>query len=287
MSESYFGLTYQKFYDDMVIIGQVSNKKVFESQFGVYFNDNLEYNNNYFIDGEGELPIITCQQKNVFTFFHYGMVPFWSGKKNLHFEAPVEGEIDENSESESLKRRIIIHPAYRKPIRENRCLIPADYIIMPSSYGEVYLVYFTESKPFAIAGIYDTWKESYRDDEEYKGFSMLTVPSNNLLKKVGIGRMPLFLNSRVYEKWLDREAPLTDITVLMDSVPDKFINGYPIHRNTYLKRENSPEIYKSSGELLRIEENIDYSKLSSVLKAFRYKKGTSHGEVNTGERIWR
>jgi putative SOS response-associated peptidase YedK len=261
----------------MLIIGQLSDKKIMEAQFRVSFSDNQEFINNYFIDKGDEIFTITCQQKQNFSTLHYGMVPFWAGKKMLHFESPVEGEIDENAEPGILKKRIIIHPSYRKPIRENRCLVPADYIIMPSDYGEVYLVYFTEARPFAIAGIYDSWKESYRDDTEYKGFSLLTVPSNYSLKKAGINRMPLILNSRVYDKWLDREAALTDISALMDTIPDKYINGYPIHRNAYLKKVNSPEIYRSSGELLHSDENQDFSKIATVLKAFRYKNGASHG----------
>jgi putative SOS response-associated peptidase YedK len=271
----------------MVIIGQLSDKKTMESQFEISFGENQEFINKYYIDREDEIYVITSQQKHNFNILHYGMVPFWSGKKILHFESPVEGEIDEQTEPGNLKKRIIIHPAYRKPIRENRCLIPADYILLPSDYGEIYLIYFTESKPFAIAGIYDTWKESYRDDNEYKGFSMLTVPANEILKKAGISRMPLILNSRMYHKWLDREAPLTDITALMETVPDKSINGYTIHRNSYLNKINSPEIYRSSGELLISDINQDFSKIASVLKAFLYKSGASHGDLNAGDKIWR
>jgi putative SOS response-associated peptidase YedK len=271
----------------MLIIGQLSDKKIMESHFEVSFTENQEFINNYFIDKDDEIYTITCQQKHNFSPLHYGMVPFWSGKKMLHFESPVEGEIDEHTEPEILKKRIIIHPSYRKPIRENRCLVPADYFILPSDYGEVYLIYFTESRPFAIAGIYDCWKESYRDDAEYKGFSLLTVPANNTLKKAGISRMPLILNTRMYSKWLDREAPLTDISALMDTIPDKYINGYPIHRNAYLKKVNTPEIYRSSGELLHSDENQDFGKIASVLKAFRYKNSPSHGNSNPEDRIWR
>jgi putative SOS response-associated peptidase YedK len=271
----------------MIIIGQISDKKLLETQFEISFNENQEFVKKYFTDKEDEVFVITSQQRLQFNMLQYGMIPFWSGKKVLHFEAPVEGEIDLQSEPGNLKKRIIIHPAYRKPIRENRCLIPADYIIIPSEYGEVYLIYFTESKPFAIAGIYDTWKESYLDGNEYRGFSMLTVPSSELLVKAGINRMPLFLSPRVYNKWLDREAPLTEITSLMDTIPDKYINGYPIHRNSYLNKINSPDIYRSSGEFLNSTEHQDYSKFASVLNAFRYKSGSSHGNLNSGNRIWR
>jgi putative SOS response-associated peptidase YedK len=271
----------------MIIIGQLSDKKILEAQFEISFTENQELINKYFIDREDELYAITCQQKHNFSSLRYGMVPFWSGKKMLHFESPVEGEIEEHKEPGNLKKRIIMHPSYRKPIRENRCLIPADYFIMPSDYGEVYLAYFTESRPFAIAAIYDTWKESYRDDLEYKGFSIITVPANDTLKNAGISRMPLILNAKSYNKWLDREAPLTDISALMNSIDDKFINGYPIHRNAYLKKLNTPEIYRSSGALLHAEENHDFGRIASVLKAFRNKGGASHDELNSGERLWR
>lgn len=73
----------------------------------------------------------------------------------------------------------------------------------------------------------------------------------------------------------------------MEIIPEKSINGYPIHRNTYLKKVDSPDIYRASGDLLRSEENQDFGKIASVLKAFRYKGGSSHGDLNPADRIWR
>jgi putative SOS response-associated peptidase YedK len=270
----------------MLIIGQLSDKQQLEAHFEISFNEKQECFTKFYVDDESEVNVITCQQKHNFNVMHYGMSPFWSGQKILHFEAPVEGEVNEETESDKLKKRIILHPSYRKPIRENRCLIPSDYFIMPSKYGDIFLMYFTESKPFAIAGIYDSWKGSFRDESEYRGFAILTVPANALLQSVGISRMPLILHSKDYYSWLDREAPLTEVTALMDIAPDKYLNGYPIHRNTYNKKTNSSELCRSTGQLLR-PESQDTGMIASVLRSFRNK--TNHSLLNSPseERIWR
>lgn len=270
----------------MLIIGQLSDKSTLEAHFEISFNEKQECFRNYFVDKESEINVITCQQKHTFSLMHYGMSPFWSGQKSLFFEAPVEGEIADYEAQTNLKKRIILHPAFRKPIRENRCLIPTNYFIMPSEYGDIYLLYFTESKPFALAGIYDSWKGSFRDGNDYRGFAILTVPANDLLKNIGIKRMPLILASRYYNTWLDREAPLVEITALMNVLPSKYLNGYTINRNAFLNKSNSPEIYRSTGELIR-PENQDVGKIASVLRSFRYKNVHTQQNEQLGERLWR
>lgn len=270
----------------MLIIGQLSDKQILESHFEISFGEKQECFKKYFVDGESEINVVTCQQKHNFSVMHYGMSPFWSGQKNLYFEAPVEGEINEYDEPANLKRRIILHPAFRKPIRENRCLIPTNYFIIPSEFGEVYLFYYTESKPFALAGIYDSWKNSIRDGLDYRGFAVLTTPANDMLRKIGISRMPLILPARSYTTWLDREAPLVEITALMNITSGKYVNGYPIHRNSYLNKTDNPEIYRSSGELIH-PENQDVGKIASVLKSFRYKNVHAQRNELPGERLWR
>jgi len=270
----------------MLIIGQLSDKKKLEAHFEVSFTEKQECFMKYFVDDEKEINVVTCQQKHNFNVMHYGMSPFWSGQKKLYFEAPVEGEINEYDEPSDLKKRIVLHPSFRRPIRETRCLVPVDYFIIPSEYGEVYLMYYTDSKPFALAGIYDFWKESMKDGLDYRGFAILTVPANEVLRKVGIERMPLILPSRSYSTWLDREAPLVEVTALMNITPAKYINGYPIHRNAFLNKMDSPELYRSTGELLR-PENSDLGKIASILKSFRYKNAHIIKSDQSDDRLWR
>ena len=60
---------------------------------------------------------------------------------------------------------IIVKPVFRNLIRSQRCLIIASaFITGPKDIGldKPYLVYLQNKKrPFAMAGIYDTWLNDY------------------------------------------------------------------------------------------------------------------------------
>lgn len=75
----------------MIIIGQVSGKESFETHFEIASEDNQILKPYFFIDKEEVVWIISCMGNKAFTSMNYGMVPFWSNRRLLHFEAPVEG----------------------------------------------------------------------------------------------------------------------------------------------------------------------------------------------------
>ncbi len=267
----------------MIIIGQISAKEAYEQQFELAFNDKKHFQPHHFIERLAKAWVISRQKENAFSQFHYGMIPFWSSKPVVHFESPVEGSV--NPGAERLKKRIIIHPSYRRPIRENRCLIPVDYFIVPNDEGDPFLLFSHASKTFALAGIYDSWKDDYYQKEFYQGFSILTTPSVDEFRRVGINRLPLMLSGKVYKRWLSPDTPLAEITRLMEISGEKNLNGYPISRILYQQGHNSSEICKPAGAMLR-EVPQDIGEIATFLRSFRFSRGTTHSHQNLEQRSW-
>jgi putative SOS response-associated peptidase YedK len=232
--------------------------------------------------------VITTSDPHSFTVINYGMVPFWSKEKILHFEAPIEGSEQKHTEEQaSIKKKIIQHPSFRNPIRESHYLIPADYILTQSSRGEAYLLFSQKSKPFALAGVFDSWKESIQEPTNYKGFSILTVPSCGKLAELGIERLPLIIPQNRYKLWLKSDAALTEITSLMKLPGEKEINGYPINPKLFHEKSTSREICRPIEDFIFTIETTNYSIIAEVLKSFRYKRGLTHNKPEKEERIWR
>ncbi len=267
----------------MVIIGQVAVKEAYEQHFELAFVENQDFQPNYFIERNAKVWIISSHQKYCYSQFHYGMVPFWSRRPVMHYESPVEGSI--NPGAERLKKRIIIHPSYRRPIRENRCLIPIDYFITPNDEGEPYLFFSNSSKIFALAGIFDNWKEDYYQKEFYQGFSILTTPAGDEFQRAGVNRLPLVLSERVYKRWLNSDTPLAEITRLMEISGEKKLNAYPINRALYKEKRNSNELCKPAGNMLR-EAPPDISKIATFLRSFRFSRGNTHSPKELEQRTW-
>ena len=268
----------------MVIIGQVSGKEALEEKFEIPFLEDQVFQGNYYTDRHENAWILTYRKHFEFAHYHYGMVPFWSKSAVYHYESPVEGTL--NPGIERTKKRIILHPSYRKPIRENRCLVPVDYFLLLSESGDPYLVFSSVTDTFALAGIFDHWKEDYYDKEYYKGFSILTVSAPEDFRIQGISRIPLIIPERKYKLWLNPEVALAEITSLMENTTDHELNAYPISKKLFLQKANEKEICRPRGEMLR-QLPQDPGKLASFLRSFRFKRGTTHKHPFQEERTWR
>lgn len=268
----------------MLIIGQVSGKEDLERKFEIPFQGDQLFRTKYFLDRGEKAWVLSCQDKHVFSRYHYGMVPFWSKKPVHHYQSPIEGTL--NPGAEKVKKRIIVHPSFRRPIRENRCLVPADYFITLTEAGEPYLVFSSTTKTFALAGIYDNWKEDYYQKDFYQGFSLLTLEAPEDFKRVGIDRVPLVLSERKYKRWLNADIALAEITALMENSLENELNAYPIKKKYFSEKLNSKELCRPTGEMLR-QPPEDPGKMATFLRSFRFTRGATHQGNEQEERVWR
>ena len=73
-------------------------------------------------------------------------------------------------------------------------------------------------EPFAFAGLWDAWRAP--DGTWLQSYSIVTTDANELLISARIhDRMPVILNPKDYDRWLDREGqrPPTDLLRPYDS----------------------------------------------------------------------
>ena len=248
----------------MILFGQISGKDALEYKFDAKFSiKSNSFSPGYCIYENEQTTLITSQAPEEFSQFTYGLTPFWASKKITIFDAPVDGDVPTYPPKNKLHKRIIQMPAFRKPIREQRCLIPVDYFIV-SENGEAYIFYTHSSKPFAIAGVYDHWKLTIRDEILTTGFCPLTVPQiydYNLQ----IRRFPVILPPKYYKTWLKKDIPLNEVTNLIDFYNGNDLIGYPIESHLITKRINDERIIRPIGEPVFTKAN-DSKNILSYLK---------------------
>lgn len=129
-------------------------------------------------------------------------------------------------------------PSYRIPIRQRRCLIPADSYYVQHEQ-QWYRVMRRDRSVLFFAGIYDTIT---LDDNDYISFSLITIaPNRDLisLKK----EMPVTLTEEVFNSWLLPETPLK--TVLSHLKPSENYQWiyYPISNAVATDTYNAPDIH--------------------------------------------
>ena len=90
----------------------------------------------------------------------------------------------------------------------------------PKPKKQPYAFTLRDGETFAFAGLWDAWKEPkpkaisvHAPDTWLQSFTILTTEANELISPVS-SRMPVILQERDWERWLDRglvEQPPTDL----------------------------------------------------------------------------
>lgn len=216
------------------------------------------FSTSYNIAAGNYAPVIINQEgQNKLQLFRFGLTPSFSKKSKLFINARAEG--DHNQENNPVYRGacgIINKPAFRKPIRSQRCLIPADAFIEGTSEEKLskpYLVYLRNKvRPFAFAGIWDSWRNP-ANDELIFSFSIITTTSNNLIQRIPHHRSPVILPAEAENQWLNHSLPLSEITALLLPYPARLMNAYPIAPTIKNPEANDPALIRPVGERIMPE----------------------------------
>ncbi|MFM9008058.1 MAG: SOS response-associated peptidase [Bacteroidota bacterium] len=232
--------------------------------------------------GPGALaPVVLNSDPNHIRWLRFGMTPFWARKPMLLFNARSEG--DHNSEDNPDfrgARGIITKPAFRKPIRSQRCLVIADAFIegpKQEKLDKPFLV-FLQRRPFAFAGIWDEWADP-ETGEITSSFAIITTTPNSLLQKIGHHRSPVILHENDERRWL-QDIPLSVVTSLLDPYPSAGMNAYPLDKRIKHPRENDPGLLHPSGpcvvpeKALRIVQDLKVQGMGYTKRDDRPQQGS-------------
>jgi len=153
----------------------------------------------------------------------WGLVPFFA--TNLK---EFKGMSTFNARAES----VATSATWREPFKRRRCLIPADgfyewmaKVVEPKPGAAVkrpvtasrsqskggkqpFAITLRNGEPMAFAGLWDAWKEPKKSPQEVdrwlQSFAIVTTEANELMAPIH-DRMPVILQRRDWEEWLDRD----------------------------------------------------------------------------------
>ena len=234
--------------------------EVLEKRFNIQAPVGFEWEANYNITPGTYVPVITDNAPQIVQLFRFGLMPAWAKKKMLLINARAEG--DRNLDNDPLykgSRDIINKPAFRKPIRSQRCLVPADCFIEGTTQNkldEPYVVYLRNKvRPFAFAGIWDCWKDPETGEEIYS-FAIITTVANAVLQALPHHRSPVILQRGDEKKWLNPHTPLGSITSLLFPYSADLMNAYRINAAIKNPKANGKEGITPISDPLFSENNV-------------------------------
>lgn len=199
-----------------------AKKKELEKRF-LKSISNTEWENRVHISGfEQELfaPVVL---KDSIDTMKWGLIPHWSKEESLKFNTA-------NAKCEDIETK----PSWRKPIRSQRCLIPATGFFEWRDINKTKYPYFISVKDqdiFSFAGIWDEWINE-DTGEITKSFAMVTCEANEMMSEIHNikKRMPVILSPEEENKWLD-DIELTEIKSLLNQYDTNQMQAHTIAKN--------------------------------------------------------
>jgi len=179
------------------------------------------------------------------SLIRWGLIPSW-GKDS----SAAAGMINARSETAATK------PAFRDALKSRRCLVPADGFYEWQRAGkskQPYCFEVDDGQLFALAGIWDCWKDASGNAVET--CSILTTTPNALTATVH-DRMPVILDPDGYDLWLD--PGMKDVSVaseLLKPYNARLMRCYPISaRINHVA--NDDEECSAPAELAQIQNQL-------------------------------
>jgi len=179
------------------------------------------------------LAIARHEGKNHLKNFHWGLVPFWA--KDLSIGSRL---INARSETAATK------PSFRTSFKKQRCLIPSNgFYEWKGSKGQKQPMFLTlpDVKPFAFAGLWETWDNKGKEKSPYLSCTILTRAASESVLPIH-HRMPVILKPDAFDNWLDPNH--RDVNSLSEIIQKQIYTeliSTPVSKQVNSVKNNSPE----------------------------------------------
>lgn len=216
---------------------------ILEERFNAKFAEPARYRPIYHVSGFTApiYPVISNDNTERIQYFQWGLIPSWikdeKGADSIKLKTL-------NAKAETIFEK----PSFRISIRSRRCLVLVDgFFEWRHEGGQKYPYYIKmkEHVPFALAGIWDEWK-NLGSGESVKSFSIITTEANALLEKIHNTkkRMPVILDRSSENRWL---APDLDEEGIKELLVPYDNNDLEVHTVSKLisskgNNKNVPEV---------------------------------------------
>lgn len=153
--------------------------------------------------------VLMLRTDHVLSSAKWGLVPSWA-------KDPRIGSKMINARAEGIETK----PSFKKPLRFQRCIIPASAFFEWKGNPGAKVKYRIGRKDgdlFGFAGLYDTWRDPQGD--ELTTCTIITTEPNVLVSSIH-NRMPVMLLPEDEERWIDPDMTEPDeITSLLRPYP--------------------------------------------------------------------
>jgi putative SOS response-associated peptidase YedK len=162
----------------------------------------------------------------------WGLVPCWAKDAKIAYNT-----INARAEDVALK------PTFREALKKRRCLVPADAFYewqrLDLKTRRPFAFALASGEPYAFAGLWESWRP--KDGAPLETFTILTTDPNQLMEPIH-NRMPVILEPKGYDRWLDPGDPARPSVDLLCSYAAERMKAWPVSDRVGNVRNNGPEL---------------------------------------------
>lgn len=189
------------------------------------------------------LPVITNEQPQHIQLFSWGLIPFWVKDKKSAEEIRLKTM---NARAESIFEK----PSFRHAAEQKHCLVLADGFFEWQEYEGKNYPYYIQLKnhePFAMAGLWDTWKDP-QTSEILQTYTVITTKANPLMEQIHNKkkRMPVILQKDHERDWINSSLDKQAAETLLVPYDEQLMEAFTISRliTSRQRNPNVPEVFK-------------------------------------------
>ncbi|MDB4285701.1 SOS response-associated peptidase [bacterium] len=178
-------------------------------------------------------PVIPMHDPGHAYLYRWGLVPPWAKDIKMGYKMI-------NARAETLD----IKPAFRDPVRKNRCLVLADgfYEWKQTSTGkQPYRITLKSKKVFTFAGLSDTWMSP--EGKKVHTFTIITTEPNELMVDIH-DRMPVILDPVAGQSWLNPQIEIEEALNLLRPYQANLMKAYPVSPSVGNVKIDSEELIR-------------------------------------------
>lgn len=199
-----------------------------------YFEGLDTFPDRYNVAPTNVMPIVRAVDSTIrVTAAKWGLVPPWAKDVRI-------GSKYINAVSENIATNKVFGPPYR---RKWRCLVPAcgfyEWEARPDG-KQPYFFTGSDDALLTFAGLWDTWKQP--DGEPLVSFTIMTTAPNDFVARFH-DRMPVVLEARDFDEWLNSEDPRT----LLKACHNETLINYPVSTRVGNVRNEDPSLVDPIG----------------------------------------
>ncbi|MDP2208536.1 MAG: SOS response-associated peptidase [Bacteroidota bacterium] len=162
--------------------------------------------------------------------FRWGLIPSWA-------KDPTIGNKMINARAETLTQKV----SFKNALKKRRCLIIADGFYEWKKAGsekKPMFIFFKNEKPFAFAGLWESWKTP--EGKFIRTCTIITTTPNELISPIH-NRMPVILRKEYRSYWLEPyNSDETKLVELLKPYPPEEMAAYEVSKHVNSPKNDSP-----------------------------------------------